>query len=75
MSYPKTSALPEVGWASVASIRTTVVLPAPFGPSNDTTVPGVTARSNPSTAVTPPYLSVSWRASIARWPFIPRTLA
>lgn len=59
MSYPKTVAVPDVGWASVASIRTIVVFPAPFGPSRDTTVAVGTARSKPSTAVTSPYLLVS----------------
>ena len=39
-------ALPPSGRNSVASIRTVVVLPAPFGPSSDTTVPGSTCRSS-----------------------------
>ena len=33
-SYPATNACPEVGRSSVVRIRTTVVLPAPFGPKN-----------------------------------------
>ena len=38
-SYPQTVAEPLVGSISVASIRTMVVLPAPFGPSSETTEP------------------------------------
>jgi len=34
------------------SIRTTVVLPAPFGPSSANTSPRSTAKVTPSTAVT-----------------------
>ena len=38
-SWPPTQARPPSGRSSVASIRTVVVLPAPLGPSSDTTVP------------------------------------
>jgi hypothetical protein len=40
---------------SVARIRTSVVLPAPFGPSTPCTMPGGTARSRPTSAVVFPY--------------------
>ena len=33
-SYPATRAVPAVGLSSVHRIRTTVDLPAPFGPRN-----------------------------------------
>ena len=39
-SSPPTRALPPSGRSSVASTRTAVVLPAPFGPSTPSTVPG-----------------------------------
>ena len=42
------------GASSVASIRTVVVLPAPLGPSSDTTVPVSTRRSRSATAVNSP---------------------
>src|SRR6202022_3155186 len=53
-SRPKTSALPPSGSSSVASTRTSVVLPAPFGPSNPKTVPSATSRSTPASAVVAP---------------------
>ena len=40
-SYPPTRARPASGRKSVASIRTVVVLPAPLGPSSETTVPSL----------------------------------
>ncbi len=43
-SCPAIRALPASGRSSVASIRTIVVLPAPFGPSSETTVPGLDAQ-------------------------------
>ena len=50
-SYPATRAVPLVGTDSVVIIRTVVVLPAPFGPSSPSTVPGATVKLTPSTAV------------------------
>src|SRR4051794_30702405 len=51
-SIPATVAVPASGSRRVVSTRTTVVLPAPFGPSNPTTVPSGTRRSTPSRART-----------------------
>ena len=53
-SYPPTRAWPASGRRSVASIRTVVVLPAPLGPSNETTVPSSTSRERFSTAMKSP---------------------
>ncbi len=47
-SYPPTDALPSSGRRSVLRMWTTVVLPAPFGPSSANTVPVGTSRSMPS---------------------------
>ena len=44
---------PEVGGTAVAIIRSSEVLPAPFGPSRPNT-PGPARRSTPATAVTEP---------------------
>ena len=65
-SSPATVALPAVGGSSVHSIRTVVVLPAPFGPRNPNTSPAETVRSMSRTASIPP-LNVrrSERAAIA----------
>src|SRR5690625_3164644 len=53
-SWPATCTLPWSGWASVARIRTIVVLPAPFGPSTPRIAPVGTSRSTPSSAVVRP---------------------
>ena len=53
-SSPATRASPEVGGSSVHSIRTVVVLPAPFGPRNPNTSPERTVKSMPRTASIPP---------------------
>ena len=53
-SSPATRALPASGLSSVVSTRTAVVLPAPFGPSSPSTVPGAASRSTPSSARTSP---------------------
>src|SRR3972149_10336765 len=47
-SRPRTSALPEVGRIRSSRVRVVVVFPAPLGPRNPNTAPGVTTRS-PST--------------------------
>jgi len=47
-------------------MRTTVVLPAPLGPSSASTVPTGTVRSTPSSAVTSPYRLTR---PVARIPF------
>ncbi len=64
-SRPPTRALPPSGRSSVASTRTAVVLPAPFGPSTPSTVPGRTARSTPARAVVSPNRFTRPSASIA----------
>src|ERR1700722_3312974 len=53
-SKPATNAWPPLGVSSVVSIRTTVVLPAPFGPSNPKTSPRRTSKLTLSTAVKAP---------------------
>src|SRR3954451_15121564 len=53
-SRPKTEALPPSGRSRVASTRTMVVFPAPFGPRSPWTVPSSTARSTPSSATVEP---------------------
>src|SRR4051812_47105075 len=63
---PPPPALPPVGGSSVQSIRTVVVLPAPFGPRKPKTSPAATSRSIPRTASTPPLkVRTSARASMA----------
>jgi len=61
--------VPPVGSVSVVIIRTVVVLPAPFGPSSPSTVPGGTAKLTPSTAglskAVPPNLLTRSMASMA----------
>ena len=54
---------PAVGCSSVVSIRSVVVLPAPFGPRKPTISPGSTTKSTPQTASTRPCLVVNARAS------------
>ena len=49
-SIPSTNAVPASGLIRVVSTLTTVVLPAPFGPSNAFTVPRGTDRSSPASA-------------------------
>jgi len=51
-SKPLTVAVPAVGFNRVVSIRRVVVLPAPFGPRNETISPSATSRSTPLTACT-----------------------
>ena len=50
-SNPATFAVPPLGRMRVQSIRTVVVLPAPFGPRNPNTSPALTVKEMPSTAV------------------------
>src|SRR5512142_826229 len=58
--------VPEVGRSSPRIMRMVVDLPAPFGPRNPVTTPGLTWKSMPSTAAVRPYTFVSDRASIMR---------
>ena len=53
-SRPNTSARPASGASNVASTRTRVVFPAPFGPNSPKTVPSSTSRSTPASAVVVP---------------------
>jgi serine/threonine-protein kinase len=68
-SSPAPMALPEVGGSSVQSMRTVVVLPAPFGPRKPNTSPAATVRSMSRTASIPPLkVRRSERAAIAAPP-------
>ena len=60
-----TVAEPASGCASVASMRISVVLPAPFGPRIAKIMPRGTSRSMPSTARTSPKLFTRPRADTA----------
>src|SRR5580704_4119873 len=53
-SKPATNAWPPLGTSRVVSIRTTVVLPAPLGPSSPNTSPRRTSKLTWSTAVKVP---------------------
>src|SRR5262245_34607933 len=62
-SRPSTLACPASGSRMVARIRTTVVLPAPLGPSRPNTLPAGTVKSMPSSATTgPKRLTSRWVA-------------
>jgi hypothetical protein len=67
---PATDADPDVGVISVPSIRTVVVLPAPFGPRNPNTSPLPTLNDTSSTALLPPKTLLRWLTSIAAAPLI-----
>ena len=62
-SLPPTSTWPRSTVSRPPSTRSAVVLPQPDGPSSDTSSPGSTCRSSPSSAGTPPY--ARWRST--RW--------
>src|SRR5947207_1484470 len=64
-SWPSTSARPPSGPMTVATTRTAVVLPAPFGPSRPNTDPAGTSKSMPPSAVTSPKRLVSPSTRIA----------
>ncbi len=65
MSKPLTSAVPEVGTSSVVSMRMSVDLPAPLGPSRPKISPSSTVNEMPSTAVKSPNRFVMPRTSMA----------
>ena len=65
---PSTVAEPSSGSTSPRSIRSVVLLPAPFGPTNPVTRPGTTSKLSPSTAVIDPNRLVSRLATIAGEP-------
>src|SRR4051812_7432558 len=62
---PSTVACPAVGVISPSTIRSVVVLPAPFGPRNPTIRPSSTVNDRSSTASTSPKRFVSPATSIA----------
>src|SRR5215472_2017591 len=64
-SKPATRPWPDVGRISVVSIRLSVVLPAPLGPSRPKSSPRRTSKLTRSTAVNSPKRLVSSRAWIA----------
>src|SRR6266550_4514459 len=55
MSCAATRTVPLSAFINVVSTFTVVVLPAPFGPSRENTVPARTSRSMPSSTVLSPY--------------------
>src|SRR5439155_3225328 len=65
MSKPLTSAVPAVGGSSVTSMRISVDLPAPLGPSSPKISPSSTAKVMPFTAVKSPNFLTMDRTSIA----------
>ena len=71
-SYPQIRACPASAFSKVASTRTAVVLPAPFGPSRARTVPGPAARSTPRSASVRPKRLVSPPASMVLVMCLPR---
>ena len=74
-SYPATVAEPSSGSSNVVRIRTSVVLPAPLGPSNPSTVPRSTSRLTPSSARTSPNdLWTSRTTTIAALPLRPSAI-
>ena len=64
-SKPLTSAVPAVGGSSVVSMRISVDLPAPFGPSSPKISPSSTAKLMPLTAMKSPNFLTICRTSMA----------
>ena len=56
---PKTVTLPASGMTRPTMLRMSVLLPAPFGPSNPMHSPGFKSRETPSTAVSSPKRLIS----------------
>ena len=69
---PATTAEPAVGAISVPSVRTVVVLPAPFGPRKPNTSPHPTLNETSDSAVRSPKRLVSPSTVIASSPACPR---
>src|SRR5262249_40420819 len=63
--WPAIIAVPRVGAINAESIRTVVVLPAPFGPKNPKTVPLGIANVKSSTATKLSKVRVKWDVSMA----------
>ena len=62
------AAVPAEGVTRPSSMRSVVVLPAPFGPRKAVTVPSPTLKLRSSTAVAAPKRLVSPRASMTGMP-------
>ena len=61
MSLPATTMLPAVGSSKPATMRSTVVLPQPEGPRNDTNSPAPASRLKSwTTVVVPKVLRTCW---------------
>src|SRR5436190_13813538 len=73
-SCPATVATPASGWVSVTRTRTTVDLPAPFGPSSPKISPSGTVNVAPSSACTSPYRFRRPSTTIASTAFEPTRL-
>ena len=58
-SWPRISAVPEVGLSSVVRIFMVVLLPAPLGPRKPKTSPASTSKVTPSTALIPPLYTLT----------------
>src|SRR5215475_1594372 len=56
---PLNSTCPDMGRTKPLAVRSSVVLPAPLGPSSATTCPGATARLTLRSTVVPPYPAVT----------------
>ena len=65
-SFSRTA--PACGFSSPASTRSSVDLPAPFGPTSATTSPGATASDTPSSSVFAPARTVMPLAAMTRHP-------
>src|SRR5256885_15538096 len=71
MSTPSTTTAPLVGVTKPQATRATVVLPAPFDPTNATASPGSTLNETPNSARNGPYsadTSCSSRTAVTRAP-------
>src|SRR5580693_9869492 len=64
-SCPATRTVPPSALVNVVSTFTVVVLPAPFGPSREKTVPAGTSRSMPPSTILSPYVFRSPETAIA----------
>src|SRR5690606_7868581 len=65
MLTPSTTASPDVGGSTAASMRSVVVLPAPSGPTMPNNSPGATSKVTRSTATVSPQWRDSSRTSMA----------
>src|SRR5512138_764862 len=65
MLTPSTTASPDVGGSTPASMRSVVVLPAPSGPTMPNNSPGATSKVTRSTAIVSPKWRDRSRTSMA----------